>query len=163
MELDKKRTGYCRDMARKILQETNSIEIPISVKKILDHYGFRVVYLDQPPEQFSGILHRGKKAIGINKHHHLFRQRFSIAHELGHYFLEHPDVEQEIPDDENSSEFAIYEKEADEFAGELLVPKNLLKQSFKQTPNIDSLREKFQVSRHVIIIQVSKYGLLMKI
>jgi Zn-dependent peptidase ImmA (M78 family) len=163
MELDKKRIGYCRDMARKILQETNSIEVPISVEKILGQYGFRVVYLDQPPEQFSGILHRGKKAIGINKHHHQFRQRFSIAHELGHYFLDHPDAEEEIPDDENSTAFEIYEKEADEFAGELLVPKDQLKQAFNQTPDIDSLRKKFQVSQHVIIIQISKYGLLMKI
>ncbi len=163
MELDRKRIGYCRDMARKILQDTKALEIPVPIEKVIDHYGFRVAYLNQPPDQFSGILHRSKKAIGINKNHHIFRQRFSLAHELGHYFLGHPDAEQEIPDEENSSLFEIYEKEADEFAGELLVPKDLLKQRFKDTPEIDNLKNKFQVSQHVIIIQISKYGLLMKI
>jgi len=163
MELDRKRIGYCRDTARKILRDTNSFVIPVPIEKIVDHYGFRVAYLNQPSDRFSGILHRGKKAIGINKNHHLFRQRFSLAHELGHYFLDHPDVEEEIPDEENSLLFKIYENEADEFAGELLVPKDLLKRIFKDTPDIDSLKTKFQVSQHVIIIQISKYGLLMKI
>jgi len=161
MELAKRRIGYCRYMARKILQDTKLVEVPVPIEKIVDHYGFRVAYLDQPPDQFSGILHRGKKAIGINKNHHLFRQRFSLAHELGHYFLEHPDAEEEIPDSENSTLFTCYEKEADEFAGELLVPKDLLKQTFSKIPDIDSLRSKFQVSQQVIIIQISKYGLLM--
>ena len=163
MELDKKRIGYCRDMARKILQDTKLVEVPVPIEKIIKHYGFRIVYLDQPTDQFSGILHRSKKAIGVNKNHHLFRQRFSLAHELGHYFLDHPDAEEEIPDEENSSLFSLYEKEADEFAGELLFPKNLLKQLFKKNPDIDSLRNKFQVSQHVIIIQISKYGLLMSV
>ena len=56
MEINKKRIGYCREMARKILQETRSLEAPVPVEKIINHYGFRVVYLDQPPEKFSGIL-----------------------------------------------------------------------------------------------------------
>lgn len=163
MELDKKRVGYCRDMARKALRETNSLRVPVPVFDIANHYGFKVAFLDQPADKFSGILHRAKKAIGINKHHHPVRQRFSLAHELGHYFLDHPTADDELPGDEGLAERDIYESEANEFAAELLVPRSLLKTVLENMKDIESLTKCFEVSRHVIAIQLSKHGFLMKI
>lgn len=163
MEMDKKRTGYCRELARKVLHETKTTRAPVSVDEIAEHYGFRVILLDQPPEKFSGILLREKKAIGINKHHHIVRQRFSLSHELGHYFLDHPDASEEIPDADGLSKRKLYESEADEFAAELLMPRELLKSALKEGADFETLQTKFQVSRHVAAIQLSKHGLLMKV
>jgi Zn-dependent peptidase ImmA (M78 family) len=163
VEVNKKRIGYCRDMARKILRESQSLRVPVPIDNIAKHYGFKVVPLDQPAEQFSGILHKGKRAIGINKSHHPVRQRFSLAHELGHFFLDHPTVDEILPDDLEMIERKTYEAEADEFAGELLVPRELLKELLKQNQDIEFLREQFNVSRHVIVIQLTKHGFLNKL
>lgn len=163
MESNKKRVGYCREMARKVLHETNLMQVPIPVEDIATHSGFRVVLLDQPPEKFSGILHRGKKAIGINKHHHPVRQRFTLAHELGHYFLDHPEASAEDFDEAETAGRKIYEAEADEFAAELLMPRELLKAALQESADIETLRTKFEVSRHVVAIQLMKHGILMRI
>lgn len=163
MEENKKRVGYCRDMARSILKKSNSFKLPIPVFEIAKYFDFTVVFLDQPPDKFSGIMHRSKKAIGINKHHHIVRQRFSLAHELGHYFLDHPSGDEIMPDEVGSKQYKIFESEADEFAAELLVPRELLKDVIKKNSEVEFLKEHFQVSRHVIVIQLSKHGLLMKI
>lgn len=163
MEVSKKRIGYCRNIARKILKETNSFHAPVPIEDIAKYYEFRIAFLDQPAEKFSGILHKEKKAIGINKNHHNVRQRFSLAHELGHYFLDHPATDEILPDELEMTERKIYESEADEFAAELLVPRELLKEALKQDQDVDFLRKYFQVSRHVIVIQLSKHGFLMKI
>ncbi len=58
-----------------------------------------------------------KKNIHIKKKMHLYRQRFTIAHEVGHYYYwstHHIDS----PQYPNSP----YEREADEFAMETLLP-----------------------------------------
>ncbi|MDZ7288953.1 MAG: ImmA/IrrE family metallo-endopeptidase [candidate division KSB1 bacterium] len=163
MELDKKRIGYCRNLARKVLHDTQMMKVPVPVEEIAKYYGFQVKFLDQPPDKFSGILLRDKKAIGINQHHHPVRQRFSLSHELGHYFLDHPDASEEIPDEEGMEKRKTYEAEADEFAAELLMPRELLKSALKEGADIETLRTKFQVSRHVVAIQLRKHGFLMKI
>lgn len=163
MDLDKKRVGYCRDMARKVLHDARIAKTPIPVDEIAQHYGFQVKLLDQPSDKFSGILLRDKKAIGINMHHHPMRQRFSLSHELGHYFLDHPDASEEIPDDNGMEKRKIYEAEADEFAAELLMPRELLKSALKQNADFETLQQQFQVSRHVVAIQLIKHDLLMKI
>ena len=163
MNLDRKRIGYCRDIARKILKESGSLKVPIDVNKIADFYGFRVALLDQPSEKFSGITHKTKKAIGINKNHHPVRQRFSLAHELGHYFLDHPTADEELPSEEGDQERNIYESEANEFAGELLVPREVLKSSLMEHKDIESLKKLFNVSRHVITLQITKHGFLKEI
>lgn len=163
MDLDKRRVGYCREMARKVLRDAGVMKAPIPIDEIAQHYGFQVKLLDQPTDKFSGILLRDKKAIGIKMHHHPVRQRFSLSHELGHYFLDHPDASEEIPDDDGMESHKIYEGEVDEFAAELLMPRELLKSALKQNADFETLQKQFQVSRHVAAIQLTKHGFLMKI
>jgi Zn-dependent peptidase ImmA (M78 family) len=161
MEITPERICYCRDTAQKILRELKVVKAPVPVDEIAKHYGFRVKLLDQPPEKFSGILHRAKKAIGINKDHLRARQRFALSHELGHYFLEHPDTSTEPAAGDNETKRQLYEAEADEFAAELLVPRELLKAALKTNGDIESLRLIFQVSRHVVATRLVKHRFLM--
>jgi Zn-dependent peptidase ImmA (M78 family) len=162
MELNSKRSGYCREMAEKVLRDAKMMKAPVPVNEIARHYGFRVAFLDQPAENFSGILHRAKKAIGINKRHLLARQRFALSHELGHYFLDHPDAGDEKLGEGGEVNRLLYEAEADEFSAELLVPRELLKAALKEDGNIETLRLKFQVSRQVMATQLIKHGFLMQ-
>ena len=102
----------------------------------------------------SAIVNKEKKLIGLNKKHHIHRRRFSLGHELGHIYLDHP------PEEEcEKFDIKIYNQEADEFASELLVPLSIFKEVVKQF-NIDKLSNLFLVSRDVIIIKASKFNLL---
>jgi len=165
-----RRAGYCRDLARKLLKDHGIIAPPIPVAEIAQKEGFSVKYIQGEPNSFSGILHRDLKAIGINADHPRVRQRFSIAHELGHYYLRHPQEEESIGIGDDSEEWKIFESEANEFAGELLVPKDFLKEEYNKLKKNTLLEEKiqsllltFNVSREVLIIQLTKYNLLMKL
>lgn len=164
-----KRGGYCRDLARKLLRDHNIVTTPIPVDEIAKKEGFSVKYLQGESNSFSGILHRDLKAIGINADHPKVRQRFSIAHELGHFYLQHPQEEESLGIDDDSEEWRICESEANEFAGELLVPRDILKMECSKLKNktleekVQSLLLSFTVSREVLIIQLTKYNLLMKL
>lgn len=119
-----------------------------------------------------------------------FRDRFTIAHELGHIFLHFSKglsltfVDHESVDDElqiaNNTQYtpllsaarlsdgasdAQMEFEANNFAGELLVPRFVLEKILSRLPkgkaiNASLLKDLFQVSRQVIIISLRSYGLL---
>lgn len=66
------------------------------------------------------------------------RIRWTLAHELGHIFLEHLITFPEITQSLSYSEYNVLEEEANRFAAELLAPMNILK-----ILNINS-REKIQ-------------------
>lgn len=81
-------------------------------------------------DDISGKLQKeesGKWIIYVNSLHHPKRQRFTLAHELGHYFL-HRDRAIEFVDKAlyRSSQMSSMEYEANNFAGALLMPKNLI-------------------------------------
>jgi len=89
--------------------------------------------------EVSGMVHcrpGGGGIIGVNSEHAKTRQRFTIAHELGHLLL-HNDEEFHIDEkrplarrDEVSSQAVDWrEIEANQFAAELLMPKNLVFES----------------------------------
>ena len=58
----------------------------------------------------------------------LSRQRFTLAHELGHIFLQHHTKYKYLSD-------YVKEKSADAFAGELLMPREIMYKTAKFPPN----------------------------
>lgn len=79
--------------------------------------------------EMSGVLTKreGKWAIIVNKNDSRTRQLFTIAHELGHYFL-HKDDQEEFVDGGffgrvETTKFRLNELEANEFAGCLIMPR----------------------------------------
>lgn len=58
----------------------------------------------------------------------LSRQRFTLAHELGHIFLQHHTKYRHLSD-------YVKEKSADAFAGELLMPRDMMYKTAKFPPN----------------------------
>jgi len=158
-----KRKGYCRKFARKIVNDyfknNPPIELPIPVEKLATYNGFEIFELDSLGANQRAIFYNSKienrKLIGINKDYHINNKRFSIGHELGHYFLGHP------PEfDCTEDEIKVYNQEADEFSGELLLPLDLLKEKIKEIKNIKELATIFQVSEQALFIKIQNQGLL---
>lgn len=63
-----------------------------------------------------------------NVNYDLSRQRFTLAHELGHIFLQHHTKYKYLSD-------YVKEKSADAFAGELLMPREIMYKTAKFPPN----------------------------
>ncbi|NVK21691.1 MAG: ImmA/IrrE family metallo-endopeptidase [Kangiellaceae bacterium] len=109
----------------------------------------------------SGFYDVDTDTIFVNEEEYPLRQTFTVAHELGHRIL-HKDWAASNQyrvllrnDDEPKDS---YEKEADEFAGNLLVPRFLL-DKYKQLSKQD-LSKLFAVSVPVINIRLNKeYGI----
>ncbi len=116
-------------------------------------------------ESISGLIDsEGKKVnIIINKYDYENRKRFTIAHELGHYFLHH---DNSLPikhiDLRSSMDMATSkekEQEANFFAAELLMPGNLIKKEYYTEKNIIALAKIFGVSKEAMNIRLKELGL----
>lgn len=129
----------------------------------------------QPPialsdPAFEGMLARHPRdpevwGIAYHPTASLERQRFTIAHELGHFIL-HRNLQQEFNCDKQSIYTGIeglrqIEREADDFAGNLLMPGDLLRESIAQQPVdlhlLSALAQRFQVSFEALCIRFIKF------
>jgi len=123
-------------ITEKILSKYNIYNPPINVKSLSKKIGIKLVETDLPDDISAIIDLEDFKSpyILVNKAHHPVRQRFSIAHELGHYFLHKPTkvhVDKNFSTifkrDQNSSTALIpIEIEANKFAAHLLMPEELI-------------------------------------
>ncbi len=121
------------DAAVRVLAEFGNTHFPVPVERIAKQRGARVVY--EPMEGgISGMLYRDAKQviIGVNSHHAVTRQRFTIAHEIGHLELHkgRPMIVDHVfranvnfRDPRASRATDAEEIQANQFAAELLMPK----------------------------------------
>lgn len=126
------RYGLARELARSLIKSAKLVAPPVPVEQILESRGLTLVVVDQPGK-LSGQLHHRVREIVVNKNGRArARQRFTIAHELGHWELQHHLLGELPPDtlgysgvyegDGSSEGRSRVEKEANAFAAELLMP-----------------------------------------
>jgi Zn-dependent peptidase ImmA (M78 family) len=159
----KARTQFVRKMAQKVLKDCGIAVPPVDLVVILRAHGIQYEEVDDFPDDVDAlIIEDGTKVYAaVNSRQHLHRRRFSLAHELGHYFL-HKDsnFEESITIDSPPSDESEIgtkdpaESEADTFAGELLVPLEMLKAHVQK--GIPELSRIFMVSEQVVGIAISK-------
>lgn len=118
--------------AETILKKLNIKSLPVPVEDIADKYQIRISRA--PNKDFSGILIRkdGHALIGVNSEESSVRQRFTVAHELGHFFL-HPnkDAFVDYRDNKEGVVRTPREKQANMFAAALLMPRQTLLKEFR--------------------------------
>lgn len=124
--------------AQQLLREEGITEAPIDVEAIAAKRAH--VIEQEMPEEISGMLvplaeEAGGKAwaIVVNERHSLVRKRFTIAHELAHLVLHgytspHADrgFKVRMRDARSSDGSVLEEIEANQFAAELLMPRDYL-------------------------------------
>lgn len=79
------------------------------------------------PYDVAGFLNKRDNTIYVNKEDPDWRKMFSVAHELGHYFLEHKNYEAIYRHTKVDQNYAVEEQEANSFAIHLLAPEFMLK------------------------------------
>lgn len=160
------RIAFSREMARKIIKKYG-VTKPGTPLEAIARGEHLTIHYRKWSDSVSGLLLRSEKVIGVNANHHPNRQRFSMAHELGHYFLGHSLTEYKTgitldnpPTGDEDYSDAIQNREADEFANEILVPLPIVKEAVKTVKDIKILSEMFEVSREVMFIALSKHKLI---
>lgn len=147
---------FTETLIRKSLEE---IKLPIQIEKTVEYYGINIEKVDMPHGQ-AGVIEIANDAAGmvINKQDSYVRQRFTIAHELGHFIScryqgktdrisESNDVLQYSRNEDSSSGFDPEEVFANKFAASILMPKIKIMEIDKiDTLTIDELALLFEVS-----------------
>lgn len=120
---------------------------PIPVRDIVLKCGIKIVSLDES-EKVSGLANvaddNSTAEIGIKTGDSQARQRFTLAHELGHVLLHR---EQLSFRDEQFSRHSHAEIEANNFAAELLMPSWLIWPLVDADKTPEAISAIFQVSR----------------
>ena len=158
-------------------------KLPIDVEGIAKALNVPVKY-EPFEEELSGVIIKepGRIVIGINSGQAYTRQRFTIAHELGHHLLGHAGeifVDKTLRhqatiirrDAKSSLGVNADEIQANQFAAELLMPKNLVSEQvgkrIKKNPRIrasgliEDLAGTFKVSAQAMEIRLTNLGYLI--
>lgn len=117
------------------IQKYNVQSPPTPLDEIITEEGLTIASMRWGKDsQLDGLLVRNKRIIALNIDKPPRRQRFSLAHELGHYALNHdyikqlgPAIDIDHPPENAHAHHESLEAEADEFANEMLVPGEVLK------------------------------------
>ena len=134
MTLKVARLPLAEGTADRVLRELGVSSLPVDPIRIAELKGITVQAAPAHMTGFSGMLAQWDTNFGIMYSTHIendgFR-RFSIAHELGHYFMA-GHVEQVLAKGAHTSQAGFgsrdpYEQEADFFAAALLMPMRLIK------------------------------------
>ena len=164
--------------ASTLLADTDVFAVPVDVNLVAQRAGIQVVRQNFEDGEVSGMLLRedGKRPIiGVNASQAETRQRFTLAHELGHWRL-HPgrllifDRPVRINRRDNVSSMATdrEEIEANAFAANLLMPEQEIYAHLRRLPiamrhNSDKctlwLAEKFNVSQAAMGFRLINLGL----
>ncbi|VXD01175.1 conserved hypothetical protein [Oceanicaulis sp. 350] len=137
----RKKIDDARATALGLLDELGIERVPTPLSRIAKRMGIIVEYTPLE-EALSGMamIKDGEKFAWINSMHHPNRQRFTLAHEIGHHVLHgekmlaagvHVDKALLRRDATSSEGTAVVEIEANNFASELLMPEPKMQQLLK--------------------------------
>lgn len=126
-----------RRKAQQVLNENNVQGQCVDVYSLASRYAD--VIEQELSDEVSGVfIPKGdRKFIVVNKNHALVRRRFTVAHELGHallheYSTAHADKKFRFRDARSSEGTALEEIEANQFAAELLMPREWIVKDIEQ-------------------------------
>jgi Zn-dependent peptidase ImmA (M78 family) len=151
----------------------------VPVEQLAQDAGAVISYQPFEAEDISGLLYRVTGAapvIGVNSTNPKVRQRFTIGHELGHLTLNHGHdlilerlVRLNFRDATSSTASDQEEIEANQFAAELLMPRDFLQHSLtillqgKPLPDLEVVRRlarRFEVSQSAMEFRLTSLGML---
>lgn len=170
--------------AAELLASSGVTTPPVPVAEITAAQGLEVVYESLPPDTSSVLIREpsGRHLIGVNAFHSSTRQRFSLAHELGHallHFAHDPPSDAEavvdrplevlFRDGVAGQGTNRVEIDANAFAAALLMPEEMVKgrlrRRWEQEPTrsveltISDLADDFDVSPQAMRYRLVNLGL----
>ena len=164
-------------IVRDLLKSISIESPPIPVEQIAHLCGAHLRF--EPFDgDLSGLLYRenDKIIIGVNSHHSKNRQRFTIAHEIGHLKLHGEDLYVDrkylVYRNHRSAEASdLHEIEANRFAAEMLMPKDMITNDwarrsvnsvydYENDTYFHKLAKRYKVSLQAMIFRLINLGLI---
>lgn len=161
---------YVEEKSTELLERLEEYNIPVSLENVCNKLGI-LLKSENLQDNVSGLF-----VIKDNVSHIIYsssesteRQRFTIAHEIGHFIL-HKDKILFIDknesvlyrNSESSSGELLKEREANSFAAALLMPKKIVEHELSIIPLnsdvIGHLSDKFKVSSQAMSFRLSNLG-----
>lgn len=148
-----------RAEARAVLEGMGSAlgRFPVDLDAIVRQVGAQVKYASLEPglSGFIVKLRDSAPRIYINADEPEVRQRFTVAHELGHYYerMTIADDDSFTFRDARGEKYDLHEFYADEFAGELLMPLDAFREHWHKDPNLNAIARYFDVSYDAVVFR----------
>lgn len=175
------RKRFIREQVEGILRDAGISAPPVDPVVIARNLGLEVQSHAAPNDgsDVSGCLIRKpgmRPIIGVNREQHENRQRFTVAHEIGHFLLHEGDEIHlsraqtfRVNFRDSAAGAAIFtdEKEANFFAAELLMPAKMLAHDIDQCAvdltadndgTLDSLASRYKVSTQALTYRLINLG-----
>lgn len=159
--------------AQQTLIDHGITSIPIDPVYLAHRLNIKVNNAAFSDETVSGLIAKRDDNIMIlvNKNDSPYRKRFTIAHELGHFFMHLSDSDGELVDRdsdlfrdtislEGSDTSKKIEVEANQFAAALLMPANQVVEAQKTVQAVEELAILFNVSVESMGYRLASLGLL---
>lgn len=155
--------------AARLLRDHGITAPAVDVAALAEALGISVQY-ERLASDMSGVLliEDGTAKVAINDSHHRNRQRFTLAHEIGHVLL-HADEDRVFVDrrffrNAWASKGELREEiEANAFAASLLMPKRFIARNIESGAGITDLdvfrlATRFEVSEQAMTLRLVKLG-----
>lgn len=177
-ELDPNLKAYVLEVSR-----PSSDDVRMNLSKLCEDLGIEVFNFDFTDKHISGAIARDKNnetwKIFVRASDSPRRKRFTVAHELGHYFsyVNNSKSKEYIDnaDDGVIKDYAIMlrsdvmeqpqhkeaELEANEIAAELLMPETAVSDFFKQGKTVEEMADVFVVSESAMTVRLLSLGYKM--
>jgi hypothetical protein len=163
-------------MAQETLRFAGAVSIPVDLNRVVGAYNATLRYEELEPQVSGALIAKGSEYhLIVNSGHHTNRQRFTIAHELGHLRLHHGNDDRLFIDTEmriyqrvgqaaqyiapDSTTTPREEREANMFAAALLMPAPMLQHAALQhnlwdEVDVATLARMFAVSEQAMSIRL---------
>jgi Zn-dependent peptidase ImmA (M78 family)/DNA-binding XRE family transcriptional regulator len=161
------RAAGARDAAEQLLATGGVNRFPVEVDTLAERCGVRVL-----PFDFGGMVDGlvvqlpDGPAIGLDvSKDNEGRRRFTLAHELGHHLLRHSASfhvdfrDAGVSAGDSPGYNWQHERAANEFAANLLMPADLVREAFRHDEDVHRLATAFAVSRAAMGFRLAALGL----
>ena len=151
-----------KSKAMEVLKEHWNYQLPVDPIAIASALGVEVLKSPSIGVDGAFIEENGRKAIVLREFSNSNRERFTIAHELGHACLGHGFSLRDPSVDYDLTNFNPEERDANYFAAELLMPEPVLRHVVieRKITDLAELCKLFGVSSAALSIKLKSSGLI---
>lgn len=130
---------------------------PVDMEYLVRRLGVNLHFVDNPGWAGAVETTEDRADIWVNRNDHPLRQRFTMAHEIGH-LLRHPSASGRLHRD-TTFQGGWQEVEANRFAADLLMPEWMLDMAISSTKgDVRRLANLFQVSEQAMTYRLRNTG-----
>ena len=154
-------SAHIRRQAGRLLQSAGVSREPVSLRDVVSALNLEVVQTTGEPFLSEGALQPvgDGHAIVVRGATNERRRRFTIAHEIGHFVLHPGRLAPERGGAVNEA-WRLQEREADQFAAELLMPEDLVRAAVvEHGGDVSRLADRFDVSRQAMQTRLRWLGI----